>query len=46
MDELTSWMDLITLVRYNFPLLESDDELENYRQTVKKTLTGNLPFVH
>lgn len=41
MDELASWMDLVTTVRYNFPLLESDEELENYRQTVIKNIKRN-----
>lgn len=35
---LASWMDLATLVRYNFPLLESDDELEKYKETVIKNI--------
>ena len=38
MDDLLSWMDMVTLVRYNFPLLESDEELEKYKQTVIKNI--------
>lgn len=36
--DLPSWMELVTLVRYNFPLLESDEELEIYRETVIKNI--------
>ncbi len=38
MNNLDSWMELVTSVRYNFPLLESDEELEKYRQTVIKNI--------
>lgn len=37
-DDLSSWMDIVTLIRYNFPSLEIDEELEKYRQVVIKNI--------
>ena len=37
-DDLLSWMNLVTLLRYNFPSLEFDDELEKYKHTVIKNI--------
>jgi hypothetical protein len=37
-EDLQSWMNLIEMVRYNFPLLESDDELEKYQNVVVKNI--------
>ncbi len=37
-EDLQSWMDLIEMVRYNFPLLERDDELEKYKNVVVKNI--------
>ena len=36
--DISSWMELVTLVRYNFPSLEIDEELEKHRQTVLKNM--------
>ena len=36
--DLSSWMALVTLVRYNFPGLETDEELEKHKQTVIKNI--------
>lgn len=37
-NDLSSWMDLVTLMRSNFPPLENDEELEKYKQTVIKNM--------
>ena len=37
-DDLTSWMDLVVLVRQNFPPLESDEEIEKHKQTIIKNI--------
>ena len=37
-DDLTSWMDLVTLVRHNFPPLIDNEELEKHKQTVIKNM--------
>ncbi|GAP14470.1 acetyltransferases [Longilinea arvoryzae] len=37
-DDLPSWMDLVELVRWNFPGLETEELLEGYRQTVIKNM--------
>jgi len=34
-------MELVTLVRYNFPGLESDEELEKHRKAVLKNIERN-----
>jgi ADP-ribose pyrophosphatase YjhB (NUDIX family)/ribosomal protein S18 acetylase RimI-like enzyme len=36
--DLSSWMELVTLVRFNFPGLECDKEIENHKQTVIKSI--------
>lgn len=38
LSDLPSWMELVTLVRYNFPPLASGEELEKYKQTVIKNI--------
>lgn len=38
MDNLESWMQLIELVRWNFPGLGSRKEIEEYRKTVEKNI--------
>ena len=40
-DDLSSWMDLVILVRANFPGLENDEEIENHKQTVMKNIKRN-----
>ena len=32
--DLSSWMELVTLVRNNFPGLENDEEIEKHEQIV------------
>ena len=38
MDNLESWMQLIELVRWNFPGLGLQKEIEEYRKTVEKNI--------
>ncbi len=40
-EDLESWMKLVTSVRDNFPLLEIDAELENYKNVVIKNINRN-----
>ena len=35
-DDIESWMNLVRQVSWNFPGLETDEDLENHRQTVLK----------
>jgi ribosomal protein S18 acetylase RimI-like enzyme len=37
-DHLKSWMDLVDLVRWNFPGLETQELLDGYRETVIKNI--------
>lgn len=41
MKNLESWMSLIEIVRWNFPGLETEEKLENYKQTVIKSINSN-----
>jgi len=36
--DISSWMELVTLVRFNFPGLECDEEIENHKQAVIKNI--------
>lgn len=38
MNELDSWMELVRLVSWNFPGLETEDKLEEYKNTVIKNI--------
>jgi ribosomal protein S18 acetylase RimI-like enzyme len=38
MNELNSWMELVRLVSWNFPGLETEDKLEEYKNTVIKNM--------
>jgi len=38
LDDLTSWMSLVMLVRDNFPGLDTPEQLEDYRRTVIKNI--------
>jgi ribosomal protein S18 acetylase RimI-like enzyme len=37
-NDLSSWMELVVLVRLNFPGLEDDKEIENHKQAVIKNI--------
>lgn len=37
-EDLASWMDMVEIVRYNFPLLEKDEELAKYKDIVIKNI--------
>ena len=37
-DDISSWMELVTLVRFNFPGLENNDEIEKHKQAVIKNI--------
>ena len=37
-DDLASYMDLVTLVRHDFPPLIDNEELEKHKQTVIKNI--------
>lgn len=38
MSDLPSWMELVKLVRWNFPGLETEEALADHRQTVMKNI--------
>lgn len=38
LSDLDSWMELVNLIRKNFPGLDKQDELENYKETVIKNI--------
>ena len=40
-DDLSSWMDLVSLIAYNFPGLETPEAIEDHRQTVLRFMGKN-----
>lgn len=40
-DDIDSWIEMVKIVRNNFPGLETSEKMEEYRQTVIKNIKRN-----